>query len=116
MTDYMAVAREAASFIEAQRLEGRAKWRRADQGAGSDYSLYHGSSGIILLLLELHAATGSADALAQAIAAGEEVATHLGRVDHLSVSVSRGWPGYAFAMNELAQASGRADFRALAGR
>ena len=116
MTDYMAVAQEAARFIDAQRVEGRTKWRRADTGSGSDYSLYHGAAGVILLLLELHAATGDADALAKAIAAGDEVAGHLGRVEHLSVSVSRGWPGYAFAMGELARASGRDDFRALAGR
>ena len=116
MTDYMAAAQEAANFIAAQRLEGRAKWKRTDAGPGSDYSLYHGSSGIILLLLEIHAAPGSAEALADAVAAGEEVAAHLARVDHLSVSVSRGWPGYAFTLSELARASGREDFRALAGQ
>jgi Arc/MetJ family transcription regulator len=57
--------RDAVEFAlrEAAR---RAKWRRADQGSGSDYSLYHGSSGIILLLLELHAATGDPAALAKA--------------------------------------------------
>lgn len=116
MTDYLAIAQQAAQFIDGQQIEGRAKWRRADQGSGSDYSLYHGSSGIILLLLELHAATGDPAALAKAIAAGEEVMTHLARVDYLSVSVSRGWPGYGFAMSELARASGRDDFRALAGQ
>ena len=115
MGAYMQAALEAVNFIGAQRLEGRTKWRRADDAGGSDYGLYHGSSGIILLLLELHAATGSAQALEQAIAAGEEVAAHLARVDSLSVSASNGWPGYAFAMSELARVSGREDFRALAG-
>ena len=116
MTDYMAAAMEAVNFISAQRLDGRAKWRRTDDAANGDYSLYHGSCGIILLLLEIHAATGSAEALAEAVAAGEEVMTHLARVDHLSVSVSRGWPGYAFTLSELARASGREDFREMAGR
>jgi lantibiotic modifying enzyme len=116
MTDYMAAALQAADFIESQRLEGRAKWRKSEEGKSSDYSLYHGSSGIILLLLEIHAATGGADALSAAIAAGEEVAAYLGKVDHLSVSVSRGWPAYAFALNELAVASGRDDFRTLASQ
>ena len=115
MGAYMQAALEAVNFIGAQRLEGRTKWRRADDAGGSDYGLYHGSSGIILLLLELHAATGSAQALEQAIAAGEEVAAHLARIDSLSVSASNGWPGYAFAMSELARVSGREDFRALAG-
>lgn len=116
MVDYLAAAREAAAFVSEQRLEGRAKWRRAEGGKGSDYSLYHGSSGIILVLLELLAAGGDDTLLAEAVAAGEEVATHLGRVDWLSVSVATGWPGYAFALCELARASGRSDFRALAGQ
>jgi len=112
--DYMTVAQDTANFIEAQRLDGLARWRRASGSDATDFGLYHGASGIILLLLELHGATGSADALAQAVAAGEEVAAHLGQVERLSVGVSRGWPGYAFIMNELARASGRADFCALA--
>ncbi len=115
MGDYMQAALEAVNFIGAQRLEGRTEWRRADDAPSSDYGLYHGASGIILLLLELHAATGSAQALEQAVAAGEEVAAHLARVDNLSVSASNGWPGYAFAMSELARVSGREDFRVLAG-
>jgi hypothetical protein len=43
------------------------------------------------------------------------VAAHLRRVDTLSVSVARGWPGYAFALSELARAAGRDDFASLAG-
>lgn len=115
MDPYLAAAREAAAFVADQRLDGRAKWRRAEGGSGSDYSLYHGSSGIILMLLELRAAGGGDALLDEAVAAGEEVAAHLGRVDALSVSVATGWPGYAFALSELARASGRAHFRALAG-
>ena len=116
MSDYMAVAHEAADFIEAQRLEGLHRWRRNGGADASDFGLYHGSSGIVLFLLELHLATGSADALAQAVAAGEEVAAHLRQVEHLSVGVSRGWPGYAFTMNELARISGRDEFRVVAVR
>ncbi len=116
MNQYKEAAREAAHFIAAQRLEGRAKWRRAAEGRGSDYGLYHGSCGIILLLLELHAALGEGAALGQAVAAGSEVAAHLSRVESLSVSVANGWPGYAFALNELGKASGREDFSVLAGK
>ena len=113
----MASALEAVRFIRSQKLEGRAKWRRDDATqAGSDYSLYHGSCGIILLLLELHAAGQDPDALGEAVAAGEEVLAYLERKDHLSVSPSTGWPGYAFALNELARASGREDFRDAARR
>ena len=115
MNTHLSSALEAARFIRAQKIDGRAKWRRNDApDAGSDYSLYHGSCGNILLLLELHAAGQDADALAEAVAAGEEVQTYLQRKDWLSVSPSTGWPGYAFALNELARASGRDDFRATA--
>ena len=114
MTDYMQAALEAADFIAAQKIAGSARWRRNEGADASDVSLYHGSAGIILLLLELHAATGSAQALADAVAAGEDVADKVRGARKLSVSVSRGWPGYAFVLNELAKASGREDFRALA--
>ena len=68
MTDYMAAALQAADFIESQRLEGRAKWRRSEEGKSSDYSLYHGACGVILLLLELHDAGQDPTALAEATA------------------------------------------------
>ena len=115
MNAYRQAALEAADFIAAQQMEGRAKWRRTDQGGSSDYGLYHGSAGIILMLLELYRATNSVPALASAIAAGEEVLVHLGRVERLSVNANSGWPGFAFVMSELAKASGREDFRAMAG-
>ena len=115
MNIHMSSALEAMRFIRAQKIDGRAKWRRHDgPDAGSDYSLYHGACGIILVLLELHAAGEDPDALAEAVAAGEEVQAYLARKDWLSVSPSTGWPGYAFALNELARASGRDDFRATA--
>ncbi|HQN51758.1 MAG TPA: lanthionine synthetase LanC family protein, partial [Phenylobacterium sp.] len=108
---------EAVRFIRAQKVEGRAKWRRTDEADGiADYSLYHGACGVILLLLELHAAGQDPGALDEAIAAGEEVVEYLAKKDRLSVSMSTGWPGYAFAMSELARVSGREDFRACAVR
>ncbi|WP_340644312.1 hypothetical protein, partial [Phenylobacterium sp.] len=117
MTDHMAAAREAMTFIRAQRVEGRAKWRRTDAAdARSDYSLYHGACGVILLLLELHAAGQDAGTLDEAVEAGEEVLAYLAGKERLSVSPSTGWPGYAFALTELARASGRADFAQAAAR
>lgn len=115
MSQPMSSAEEAIAFVRAQRVEGRSKWRRHDGAdSGSDYSLYHGACGIILVLLELHAAGRDEGALAEAVAAGEEVQAYLARKEWLSVSPSTGWPGYAFALNELARASGREDFRATA--
>ena len=117
MSRHLNTALEAVRFIRAQKVEGRAKWRRTDEAeAVADYSLYHGACGVILLLLELHAAGKDPGALAEAVAAGEEVVEHLAKKDRLSVSMSTGWPGYVFAMTELAKASGREDFRACAVR
>jgi lantibiotic modifying enzyme len=117
MSRHLNTALEAVRFIRAQKVEGRAKWRRTDEADGvADYSLYHGACGVILLLLELYAAGRDDTALAEAIAAGEEVVDYLARKDRLSVSMSTGWPGYAFAMAELARVSGREDFRACAVR
>jgi lantibiotic modifying enzyme len=114
---YRQVVNEAAAFIEAQRLPGRAKWARTDvDGASGDYSLYHGAGGIVLLWLEMHRASGEAGWLERATAAGDEILAHVARVDWLSVSPSRGWPSYAFVLSELAKATGRADFKAAAGQ
>ena len=117
MSRHLNTALEAVRFIRAQKVEGRAKWRRTDEADGiADYSLYHGACGVILLLLELHAAGQDPGALDEAIAAGEEVVEYLAKKDRLSVSMSTGWPGYAVAMSELARVSGREDFRACAVR
>ena len=115
MIDYLQAAAQAASFIDCQRLDKPGLWRRSAGSERRDRSLYHGSAGILLLLLELHAATGNRDRLDQAIAAGEEIAEYLGKPDWLSVSVATGWPGYAFALAELGRISGRKDFLLLAG-
>jgi len=111
---YLGAAQQAAQFIAAQRLTQRGGWRRAAGKEARDHSLYRGSSGIILLLLQLHTATGDTALLAEAVAAGDEVAAWLATAAPLSVSVATGWPGYAFALAELAHASGRADFATLA--
>lgn len=117
MNTHLSNALEAVTFIRAQKMEGANKWRRTDDpDARGDFSLYRGASGIILLLLELHAAGEDPAALAEAIAAGEEVVAYLDGKDTLSVSPSTGWPGYAFALGELARVSGREDFRVAAAR
>ena len=117
MNPNLTAAREAAAFVRAQKIEGQAKYRRTDQPqSGGDYSLYRGSCGVILMLLELHASGQDADALAEATAAGEAVLVYLAKKEWLSVSPSTGWPGYAFALNALAVATGRADFRAAAAK
>ncbi len=114
MNPYLDAAAAAARFIRSQRVEGTARWRRTDQGDVADFSIYHGAAGVILLLLELHAAGLDAAALDEATAAGEELLGFVRGRRRASVSPSRGWPGYAFVLAELARATGREDFRAAA--
>jgi len=115
MNPQLTAAKEAVAFIRAQKLEGQAGWKRTDEAkSGADRSLYRGSSGVILALLELHAAGLDDQALQEAVAAGEDVMAYVLGKDWLSVSPSTGWPGYAFILNELALATGRDDFKAAA--
>ena len=115
MNPQLTAAKEAVAFIRAQKLEGQPGWKRTDEvKSGADRSLYRGSSGVILTLLELHAAGLDDQALPEAVAAGEDVMAYVKGKDWLSVSPSTGWPGYAFILNELALATGRADFKEMA--
>ncbi|MFT3853422.1 MAG: lanthionine synthetase LanC family protein [Ilumatobacteraceae bacterium] len=119
----MGAALDATRFVDEQRLAGRNAWRRTPPAAAGDTrepavnrSLYYGSAGVVLLLLELAEATGDSARLDEAVAAGEDIVAYLDGVDRQSVSVSRGWPGYGFVLTELAAASGRDEFTAAAAR
>ena len=121
MSRYLEVAQQALAYVDSLRvqtprtLRGADQWRRSDDAkAPADRSLYYGSAGIALALLEQHTATGAPQPLADAVQAGEEIMNWLAGVDWLSASIATGWPGYAFVLNELARATGRADFRAAA--
>ncbi len=125
MSRYLEVAEQALGYVDWLRVpalppqsSGR-KWRRSDDAtAPADRSLYYGSAGIALALLEQHSATGAQQSLDDAVQAGEEImkwlADRLAGVDWLSASIATGWPGYAFVLNELARVTHRADFRAAA--
>lgn len=115
MDRYLDAAREGFNFIEAQRASGREIWRISDDpDARTSHTFYYGSAGVILLLLELHAATTARGFLDQAVRAGDEVRDHLERVEWLSVNASTGWAGYAFVLSALAKATGLDRFRASA--
>ncbi len=128
MGRYLEAAEQALGYVDSLRVDGarpadavgegmaaRVKWRRSDDpDAPADRSLYYGSSGIALALLEHHALTGSAGSLAHAVAAGQEILDWLARSGRLSVSPANGWPGYAFALAELGATTGRQDFLAAA--
>ena len=128
MARYLEAAEQALAYVDSLRVDvapaiagvpSRVKWRRSDDAdAPADRSLYYGSAGIALSLLEHHELTGSVASRDLAVAAGQEMAAWLGTVmargQALSVSPASGWPGYAFALAELASATGRTDFRDVA--
>ncbi len=91
------------------------RWRQStDANAPSDLTLYHGSAGIIVFLLELAEATGNSIYRDRAIAAGHGVANNMRTKQWASVSFSTGWAGFAFALQTLADRTGIAEFRETA--
>ena len=78
--------------------------------AETPHSLYHGTAGIILFLLEQHRATGDQHALRQAVAAGRVVVADLEGRSSLTCAIYSGWPGHIVVLNELGKASGDSSF------
>ncbi len=112
----LALASDVATFIESQRLGTETGgWRRTPDGdASPDASLYHGSAGIILFLLELAAATEDASLLSRAETEGHMLAEYLRAKQWASVSFATGWSGYSFVMQTLADKTGNESFRDVA--
>lgn len=117
----LAMAVETEVFINSLRVDdgsdtgAEVLWRQtSDADARSDTSLYHGSAGIIVFLLELAQATGDDSYRQRAEDAGRALAGRLRAKTWASVAFATGWPGYAFAMEALAEATGGEEFRAVA--
>jgi lantibiotic modifying enzyme len=96
------LAVETSRFIEQQR-RGNVWARTPEPDAPIDHSLYHGTAGIIVFLLELAAATGDVTYEQRAIAAGTDLAVTVSNKSWASVAFATGWPGYAFVFAELAK-------------
>ncbi len=105
-------ALEADQFIE--QCRNGAVWARTLSTPETPITLYHGAAGIVLFQLELHRATGDANYLERAVAAGDEIVAALADRDVLSCAIYSGGSGHVFVLNELAEASGDARFRAAA--
>lgn len=117
----LAMAVETEVFINSLRVDdgsdtgAEVLWRQTSEAdARSDTSLYHGSAGIIVFLLELAQATGDDSYRRRAEDAGRALAGRLRAKTWASVAFATGWPGYAFAMEALAEATGGEEFRAVA--
>lgn len=115
-TDALQHAREVEAFIASCRVEGEAgpRWARRSGGSSTGDTLYHGGAGVVLFYLELHRATDEHRFLEIAIEGGRELVRSIEAEDDSSIAIYSGLPGYVFVLNELAKASGQAEFRAAA--
>lgn len=113
----LSLALDAAAFIDSMRIGGPdgTTWRRAvEAGDAVDRTLYHGSAGIVLFLLELHAATGEPRYLDNAIGGGHEIAAYLTTRKRLPIGPHTGWPAYAFVLDQLNRRAPNPMFREAA--
>ncbi len=94
------LAVETADFLEGCR-RGTFWARTPETDAPIDHTLYHGTAGIILFLLELGAATGDPVYEQHAVNAGRELVEATAAKSWASVAFATGWPGYAFVFSEL---------------
>jgi len=104
---------EIEAFIASCRRDGRhgTVWERTPGGNDSPHTLYHGSAGVAILYLELHRATADTRFLDVAVSAADELLAHVSEQSGASVAIYSGLPGYQFALNEVAEASGFERFR-----
>ena len=113
----LAFALDAAAFIESMRTAGPegSVWRRAVEGGDAiDRTVYHGSAGIVLFLLELSKATGDRVHLERAADGGREIVGYVSKRTKLPIGPHTGWPGYAFVLEQLSRATGDVSFRSVA--
>jgi lantibiotic modifying enzyme len=108
------LAVETVRFVERQQ-RGDVWARTPEPDAPIDHSLYHGTAGIIVFLLELAYATGDIRYERQAIRAGRALAAAVGGKSWASVAFATGWPGYAFVFSELAKRTDDSEFAAMSG-
>ena len=107
-------ALEVEAFLASCRVDSAvgARWSRLADGRGSSRNtLYHGSAGVVLFYMELHRATDEQRFIDIAVEGGRELVESLADEDELSIAIYSGLPGYVFVLNELAKASGLAEFR-----
>lgn len=95
------LAVDAAAFIESNR-RGVFWARTPEPDSAVDHTLYHGTAGIIVFLLELSDATGDPSYAERAVEAGRALVDVVDSKSWASVAFATGWTGYAFALNELA--------------
>lgn len=115
--DLLQQALEVEAFIASCRIDGDPgpKWTRVAEGSGSSRNnLYHGNAGVILFYLELHRATDEQRFIEEAVEGGRMLVESVAESGESSIAIYSGLPSYVFVLNELAKASGLAEFRIAA--
>lgn len=110
----LAVAEAAAAWIHSTRVETDhgATWPADPRNPDSaDPTLYHGSPGVILFLLELHHATGEDAYLTEASFGADHLMWLAGSGEPISPGLYTGLAGMAFAIAEVYRASGADRYR-----
>lgn len=115
-TRALELAIEAHLFVDSlqvlddeDRVVGWLKSTNVDERV--DSSLYHGTAGIIVFLIELSRSTSDDRYLRVAESTGRMLADRLRAKDWASVAFATGWPGYSFAMQTLFEATGDPEFQ-----
>ncbi|MFK7914803.1 MAG: lanthionine synthetase LanC family protein [Pseudomonadales bacterium] len=115
----LAIANGVDRWLQAHQrptANGLAWGRAAEDPERIVRTLYTGSAGIAIFLLELHKATGAQEPLAAASACGNDLISYLQSKDQLPCAMFTGWAGYAFVFTELFKATGSSDFSDAAAR
>ena len=101
------VAAAAGRWILSHTIDtaAGATWPRVPgQDEGGDVGLYHGSPGVVIFLLELHAATGDSDALDGAVRGARELAHRAMSSEPIAPGLYTGLAGMSYALDAVASA------------
>jgi lantibiotic modifying enzyme len=112
---HLAAARRAERWIRASRIatERGANWPADPRDTKTtSLDLYNGWPGVVLFCLELHHATGDADALAEARAGADELLATVAKPDAIGgAGLYTGAAGIAFVLSETHAATGDSRYR-----
>jgi len=110
----LAVAEAAAAWIHSKRIETEhgVTWPADPRDPHtSDLTLYHGSPGVILFLLELHHATGSEAYLEEARRGADHLMALAASGKLIHPGLYTGLAGMAFTIAEVHRATGEGHYR-----
>lgn len=118
---HLDTARRAAAWIESVRIttdHGHVwPWNPEEQPEAIARSLYTGTPGIVLFLLELHHATGDPAVLTVARAGADDLVARLpGVAEDLVPGLYSGLAGHAFVFDEMARVTDDVVYREAATR